>query len=68
MEKLFHRAGNNSQQFAEKSHGVEMPCGGRHACGKCMVYAEGSFAAPSETEKNFLEQSALRRESGLPAF
>ena len=28
-----------------------------------MVYAEGSFAAPSETEQNCLEPSVLRRES-----
>ncbi len=64
----FHRARNNSQQPAEKSHGVEMPCGGRHACGKCMVYAEGSFAVPSETEQKLLGAERLAQGIRLACF
>ena len=45
-----------------------MPCGGRHACGKCMVYAEGSFAAPSETEQKLLGAERLAQGIRLACF
>ena len=45
-----------------------MPCGGRHACGKCMVYAEGGFAAPSETEKKLLGAERLAQGIRLACF
>ena len=44
-EALFTELGTTVSSLLKKSHGVEMPCGGRHACGKCMVYAEGSLGA-----------------------
>ena len=45
-----------------------MPCGGRHACGKCMVYAEGGFAAPSETEQKLLGAERLVQGIRLACF
>lgn len=45
-----------------------MPCGGRHACGKCMVYAEGSFAVPSETEQKLLGAERLAQGIRLACF
>lgn len=45
-----------------------MPCGGRHACGKCMVYAKGGFAAPSETEQKLLGAERLAQGIRLACF
>ena len=67
-EALFTELGTTVSSLLKKSHGVEMPCGGRHACGKCMVYAEGGFAAPSETEKKFLGAERLAQGIRLACF
>ena len=67
-EALFTELGTTVSSLLKKSHGVEMPCGGRHACGKCMVYAEGSFAAPSETEKKLLGAERLAQGIRLACF
>lgn len=50
------------------SHGVDMPCGGRHACGKCMVYAEGPFPAPSDTETRLLGEERIKQGIRLACF
>ena len=62
-ELLFTEPGAKVSGLLDSSHGVEMPCGGRHACGKCMVYAKGAFQEPSETEKELL--GAERLEQGI---
>ena len=62
MEKLFSQSQEQQSAAAEKSHGG-MPCGGRHACGKCMVYAEEVLQA-SETEQKLLERASC---AGNPA-
>lgn len=49
-------------------HGVDMPCGGRHACGKCMVHAEGPFPAPSDTETRLLGEERIRQGIRLACF
>ena len=67
-EALFTELGTTVSSLLKKSHGVEMPCGGRHACGKCMVYAEGSFAAPSETEQKLLGAERLAQGIRLACF
>ena len=67
-EALFTEPGTTVSSLLKKSHGVEMPCGGRHACGKCMVYAEGSFAAPSETEQKLLGAERLAQGIRLACF
>ena len=67
-EALFTELGTTVSSLLKKSQGVEMPCGGRHACGKCMVYAEGGFAAPSETEKKFLGAERLAQGIRLACF
>ena len=67
-EALFTEPGTTVSSLLKKSHGVEMPCGGRHACGKCMVYAEGSFAAPSETEQKLLGVERLAQGIRLACF
>lgn len=67
-EALFTEPGTTVSSLLKKSHGVEMPCGGRHACGKCMVYAEGGFAAPSETEKKLLGAERLAQGIRLACF
>lgn len=67
-EAFFTELGTTVSSLLKKSHGVEMPCGGRHACGKCMVYAEGSFAAPSETEKKLLGAERLAQGIRLACF
>lgn len=67
-EAFFTELGTTVSSLLKKSHGVEMPCGGRHACGKCMVYAEGGFAAPSETEKKFLGAERLAQGIRLACF
>lgn len=67
-EALFIEPGTTVSSLLKKSHGVEMPCGGRHACGKCMVYAEGSFAAPSETEQKLLGVERLAQGIRLACF
>lgn len=50
------------------SHGVDMPCGGRHACGKCMVFAEGPFPAPSDTERRLLGEERIKQGIRLACF
>ena len=67
-EALFTELGTTVSSLLKKSHGVEMPCGGWHACGKCMVYAEGSFAAPSETEQKLLGAERLAQGIRLACF
>ncbi|MBS6845908.1 MAG: DUF4445 domain-containing protein [Firmicutes bacterium] len=67
-EAFFTEPGTTVSSLLKKSHGVEMPCGGRHACGKCMVYAEGGFAAPSETEKKLLGAERLAQGIRLACF
>lgn len=67
-EAFFTEPGTTVSSLLKKSHGVEMPCGGRHACGKCMVYAEGSFAAPSETEQKLLGAERLAQGIRLACF
>ena len=67
-EAVITEPGAKVSSLLKKSHGVEMPCGGRHACGKCMVYAEGSFAAPSETEQKLLGAERLAQEIRLACF
>ena len=67
-EALFTELGTTVSSLLKKSHGVEMPCGGRHACGKCMVYAEGGFAAPSETEQKLLGAERLAQGIRLACF
>ena len=67
-EALFTEPGTTVSSLLKKSHGVEMPCGGRHACGKCMVYAKGSFAAPSETEQKLLGAERLAQGIRLACF
>ncbi|MBD9123867.1 MAG: DUF4445 domain-containing protein [Lachnospiraceae bacterium] len=67
-EALFTEPGTTVSSLLKKSHGVEMPCGGRHACGKCMVYAEGSFAAPSGTEQKLLGAERLAQGIRLACF
>ena len=67
-EALFTELGTTVSSLLKKSHGVEMPCGGRHACGKCMVYAEGGFAAPSETEQKLLGAERLVQGIRLACF
>lgn len=67
-EALFTEPGTTVSSLLKKSHGVEMPCGGWHACGKCMVYAEGSFAAPSETEQKLLGAERLAQGIRLACF
>ena len=67
-EALFTEPGTTVSSLLKKSHGVEMPCGGRHACGKCMVYAEGSFAVPSETEQKLLGAERLAQGIRLACF
>ena len=67
-EAFFTEPGTTVSSLLKKSHGVEMPCGGRHACGKCMVYAEGGFAAPSETEQKLLGAERLAQGIRLACF
>mgnify|MGYP004591202791 CR=1 FL=1 len=67
-EAVITEPGAKVGSLLKKSHGVEMPCGGRHACGKCMVYAEGSFAAPSETEQKLLGAERLAQGIRLACF
>ena len=67
-EAFFTELGTTVSSLLKKSHGVEMPCGGRHACGKCMVYAEGGFAAPSETEQKLLGAERLAQGIRLACF
>ncbi len=67
-EAVITEPGAKVGSLLKKSHGVEMPCGGRHACGKCMVYAEGSFAAPSETEQKLLGAECLAQGIRLACF
>ena len=67
-EAVITEPGAKVSSLLKKSHGVEMPCGGRHACGKCMVYAEGSFAAPSETEQKLLGAERLAQGIRLACF
>lgn len=67
-EALFTEPGTTVSSLLKKSHGVEMPCGGRHTCGKCMVYAEGGFAAPSETEQKLLGAERLAQGIRLACF
>lgn len=52
----------------ENAHGVDMPCGERHACGKCMVYAEGDFQEPSEKERELLGRERLEQGIRLACF
>ena len=65
-EALFTELGTTVSSLLKKSHGVEMPCGGRHACGRCM--RREALQRRPRRNKNFLEPSVLCRESGLPAF
>lgn len=67
-EAVITEPGAKVGSLLKKSHGVEMPCGGRHACGKCMAYAEGSFAAPSETEQKLLGAERLAQGIRLACF
>ena len=67
-EAFFTEPGTTVSSLLKKSHGVEMPCGGRHACGKCMVYAKGGFAAPSETEQKLLGAERLAQGIRLACF
>ncbi len=67
-EAVITEPGAKVGSLLKKSHGVEMPCGGRHACGKCMVYAEGSFVAPSETEQKLLGAERLAQGIRLACF
>lgn len=67
-EAVFTEPGAKVGSLLKKSHGVEMPCGGRHACGKCMVYADGDFAEPSETEQKLLGVNRLAEGIRLACF
>lgn len=67
-EELLVGSGVKVSGLLDDAHGVEMPCGGRHACGKCMVYAEGDFSEPSETEKNLLGEEKLKQGVRLACF
>ena len=62
------RPGDRVSGLLDSSHGVDMPCGGRHACGKCMVYAEGAFQEPSETEIELLGKERLEQGIRLACF
>ncbi len=67
-ELLFTEPGAKVSGLLDSSHGIEMPCGGRHACGKCMVYAKGAFQEPSETEKELLGAERLEQGIRLACF
>lgn len=67
-ETLFVEPGAKVIGLLDSSHGVDMPCGGRRACGKCMVYAEGGFGDPSETEREMLEEKRLEQGIRLACF
>lgn len=43
-EVLFTEPGTKISDLLRNTSGVDMPCGGRHACGKCMVYAHVKWA------------------------
>ena len=67
-EEKMVRPGDRVSGLLDSSHGVDMPCGGRHACGKCMVYAEGDFQEPSETEIELFGKERLEHGIRLACF
>lgn len=67
-EPLFTEPGRKVSGLLSGAHGIELPCGGRRACGKCMVYAKGDFAEPSEAEKALLGKERLEQGIRLACF
>ena len=67
-EAIFVEPGAKVSGLLKETSGVDMPCGGRHACGKCMVYAEGNFPEPSETERKLLGEGKHRQGIRLACF
>ena len=65
---FFIEPGRKVSGLLNSAHGIEMPCGGRQACGKCMVYAKGGFAEPSEAEKAMLGKERLGQGIRLACF
>ncbi len=65
---FFIEPGRKVSGLLNSAHGIEMPCGGRQACGKCMVYAKGGFAEPSEAEKALLGKERLEQGIRLACF
>lgn len=65
---FFAKPGAKVSGFLKDTSGVDMPCGGRHACGKCMVYAQGDFPEPSETERSLLGEAKLKQGIRLACF
>jgi len=67
-DEFYTEPGTKVSSLLRAAAGVDTPCGGRHSCGKCMVYAEGGFPEPSEAERKLLGEARLRQGIRLACF
>lgn len=67
-EELLVPDSSKVSDLLKKDAKIVMPCGGNHICGKCKVFANGNFPAPTKQELSLLGEENYKKGMRLACF